>query len=103
MQREEWKSRLRKLMREAQDEISKATVIGKKMLTASQTNSNLHESYEELGRMAAKHLKSGILEWENSRVSELLEEIEAYEKDLHLIEKEVQDIKVSEQEKSSKS
>lgn len=94
MHNQEWKTKLQKLMRDCQDEISKATVIGKKMISASQTNTNLHESYEELGRLAAKHLRSGILEWENPRVNELLAEIEKCEADLHVIEKEVQKIKI---------
>jgi hypothetical protein len=100
MQRDEWKLRLRNLMKDCQDEISKVTVIGKKMISASHTNSSLHETYEELGRLAAKHLKAGILEWENPRVNELLEQIEKCEKDLQLIEKEVKDIKVNQQDRN---
>lgn len=93
MQKHEWKSKLHRLMRECQDELSKATVIGKKMITATHTNTELHQSYEELGRLAAKHLKAGILEWENPRVNELLCDIERCEKELNLMEKEVQTIK----------
>ena len=101
--RDEWKTRLRKLMRECQDEISKVTVIGKKMISATHTNSNLHEAYEELGRLAAKHLNSGILQWENPRVDELLEKIKKCETDLEGIEKEVHKIKVSNLESESHS
>lgn len=93
MQKHEWKTKLHNIMRECQDEISKATVIGKKMITASHTNSNLHSCYEQLGRLAVKHLKSGILQWENPLVRELLEEIEKCEKDLNLMEHEVRTIK----------
>ena len=103
MQRDEWKLRLRKLMRDCQDEISKATVIGKKMINATHANTSLNESYEELGRLAAKHMKAGILEWENPRVDELLEEIAKCEADLQLIEKEVHKIKVKNFENHSKS
>ncbi len=93
MQKDEWKKKLHGLMRGCQDELSKATNIGKKMITASQTNSNLQDSYVELGKLAAKHLEAGILEWENPRVDELLEEIELHKKDLQSIESEVQKIK----------
>ncbi|OIQ19684.1 MAG: hypothetical protein BM556_04155 [Bacteriovorax sp. MedPE-SWde] len=93
MQKDEWKKKLHGLMRGCQDELSKATNIGKKMITASQTNSNLQDSYIELGKLAAKHLEAGILEWENPRVDELLEEIELHKKDLQSIESEVQKIK----------
>lgn len=94
MQQHEWKDKLQKIMKDCQEELSKATVIGKKMINASQTNTDLRTAYEELGKLAVKHLKSGILEWENPRVNELLEEVEKCQKDLQLIEKEVQDIKI---------
>jgi len=93
MQKEEWKKKLHGLMRGCQDELSKATNIGKKMITASQTNSCLQEKYIELGKLATKHLKAGILEWENPRVDELLDEIEDCKKDLQSIEEEVHEIK----------
>ena len=94
MHQHEWKDKLQKIMKDCQEEISKATVIGKKMINASQTNTDLKTAHEELGKLAVKHLKSGILEWENPRVNELLEEIDRCQNDLQLIEKEVQDIKV---------
>ncbi len=93
MQKEEWKTKIKKIVDDCSQELSKATVIGKKMLTASHTNSLLNEKYQELGQLAAKHLKSGILEWENPKVSELLEEINSYEEQLQLMEKDVSKIK----------
>lgn len=93
MQRQSFKFTFNKLMKECHQELSKATVIGKKMITATHTNTNLQHSYQELGRMAAKHLNAGILEWENPRVRELLLEIEKCEKELNLMENEVQGIK----------
>ena len=93
MQNNDWQFKFKKIMRDCQDEITKATVIGKKMITATQTNSELHSCYEELGKLAQKHLKAGLLEWENPRVDELLADIEKCEKDLAHIENQVQDIK----------
>lgn len=93
MQNNDWQFKFKKIMRDCQDEITKATVIGKKMITATQTNSELHSCYEELGKLAHKHLKAGLLEWENPRVDELLADIEKCEKDLAHIENQVQDIK----------
>ena len=81
MQNNDWQFKFKKIMRDCQDEITKATVIGKKMITATQTNSELHSCYEELGKLAHKHLKAGLLEWENPRVDELLADIEKCEKD----------------------
>lgn len=93
MQKHEWKNKINQLMKECHQELSKATVIGKKMITATHTNTALQQSYQELGRLAAKHLNAGILEWENPRVRELLGEIEKCEKELNLMENEVQGIK----------
>ncbi|AYF43381.1 MULTISPECIES: hypothetical protein [Halobacteriovorax] len=93
MQKEEWKTKIKRIVDDCSQELSKATVIGKKMLTASHTNAALNEKYQELGQLAAKHLRSGILEWENPRVNELLKEIEEYENQLDLMEKDVSKIK----------
>lgn len=93
MQKEEWKTKIKRIVDDCSQEISKATVIGKKMLTASHTNSVLNEKYQELGQLAAKHLKSGLIEWENPRVTELLKEIDEYEKQLLTIEEDVSNIK----------
>ncbi len=95
MQGNDWQVKFKRIMRNCQDEITKATVIGKKMITATQANSDLHSCYEELGKLAHKHLKAGMLEWENPRVDEILADIEKCEKDLMNIESEVHDIKSS--------
>jgi len=44
-------------------------------------------------------LKAGILEWENPRVTEILDEIKKCEKDLHHFESEVKTIKTKCDEK----
>lgn len=93
MQKEEWKTKIKQIVDDCSQELSKATVIGKKMLTATHTNSALNEKYQELGQLAAKHLRTGLLEWENPRVRELLKEIDEYEKQLHIIEEDVTNIK----------
>ncbi len=93
MQTNDWQKKFKKLVRDCQDEISKATVIGKKMITATQTNSDLNEHYQELGKLAYKHLHAGLLEWENPRVDELLKDIEKCKNDLMHIENEVQEAK----------
>ena len=77
---QEWKHKVQELFQTAQDEFKRTTEIGKKMLTASKTNSDLHEAYEELGVLAAKDIESGDLEWSNPRVKELLGQIKDCEK-----------------------
>jgi len=90
---QEWKSRVQELFQTAQDEFKRTTEIGKKMLTASKTNSSLHEAYEALGMLAVKEIERGNLEWNNPKVKELLEQISHCQKDLEDIESEVKKIK----------
>ncbi len=77
-------------------EVKKTGVIGKKMLMASRTNSQLKESYSELGRLAYKAIKDEELDWKNPKLKNIVSIIEACEKDLLDIEKEVQKIKFAE-------
>jgi hypothetical protein len=96
MQSNHWKSRFNSAVDILQKEFKKTTEIGKKMIDATQSNSELHERYEELGLLALSALKSGELKWENERVHDILMEIEELEKALESIEKDVQNIKSKE-------
>lgn len=91
-----WKLRLQSLLNVAQSELKKTTVIGKKMLTASQSNSLLKESYEELGQLVREALNAGELKWEHPRVNELMEQIQEREEELKKLEEDVQKIKQDE-------
>ncbi|MFT6068340.1 MAG: hypothetical protein ACJAT2_000107 [Bacteriovoracaceae bacterium] len=90
-----WQSRFQEILQTCQDEVKRTTEIGKKMLTASRTNTSLHEAYEELGHLAAKSIASGDLKWEDPKVTEILGTIKECEKDLESIEEEVNKIKFS--------
>ncbi len=98
-----FKDRMHKMLQTCQGELKRTTEIGKRMLSASKTNTKLHENYEELGLLVAKALCSGELKWENSRVHELLGEIKVCEKDLENIEDEVNNIRFSEQPASQET
>lgn len=74
-------------------EILKTSVIGKKLLTASRTNSHLKETYEELGRLAEKDIENGVLDWDSPKARTCLHTIKACKKDLSDIEKQVHKIK----------
>jgi len=89
----DWKKKVNDLFQTAQDEVRKTTIIGKKMLSASKTNSCLHDSLERLGSLAVKDIRSGKLKWDNPQLEELLTVIEQCEKDLEAIEKEVKSVK----------
>ena len=92
------KGRMQKVLQTCQGELKRTTEIGKRMLSASKTNSKLHENYEELGVMVARALAAGELKWDNARVHEILCEINSCEKDLENIEDEVNNIRFSEQD-----
>lgn len=90
-----WKSRFQELLGVCQEEIKKTTKIGKKMLNATTATSKLNETYEELGRLAVKHMDSNMLNWENSQVTDLVAKIKCLEQELSKFEKDVQEIKKS--------
>ena len=96
-----WKKRINELLHTCQDELQRATKIGKKMLSATKANSSLHELYEELGLLTVKAMEQGELTWENPKVKELIEKISSCKKDLEAIENEVNEIKFSGQQTGS--
>jgi len=89
----QWKDRFNEIVQVCQEELKRTTEIGKKMLSASKTNTTLHESYEELGHLAFLALEKGELDWQSPRVKELVNSIKSCEFDLENIEKDVKDIK----------
>ena len=93
MQDENWTNKIQKLLHGYKQDISKATIIGKKMITASQTSSHLKESYEKIGKLFVEGINKKEFEWDNIKMNELLKEISQHEEELQVIEKEVQDIK----------
>lgn len=90
---QDWKGRFNDLLQSCQSELKRTTQIGMKMLSASQSNVQLHEAYEELGRLAKEALAAKELNWENARASELCESIQKLELELEGLEEEVQNIK----------
>ncbi len=84
---------IREMLTQFQKEVMKTGKIGKKMLTASRTNAHLKETYEELGRMVCESIKKGELEWGHPRLKQMIQIVEACQKDLEEIENQVQKIK----------
>lgn len=99
----EWKGRVQKMLQTCQGELKRTTEIGKRMLSASKTNSKLHENYEELGVLLVKAMESGEVKWDNARVQEIMSEIKICEKSLEEIEDEVNNIRFSDTNESSQS
>lgn len=88
-----WKERINDLVQTCQDELKKTTAIGKKMISASKTNSCLHESFEELGELVFKAMENGELNWDNPKAKEIIERVKECKSEIDSIEKEVNKIK----------
>ena len=71
----------------------RTTAIGMKMIHASKASGDLHETYEELGRLVAKAIKEGELEWKEPRARVLMTHAEDLENLLQDMEGQVQDLK----------
>lgn len=92
-QDQDWKAKFNDLVQSCQNELKRTTQIGMKMLSASQSNAQLHEKYEELGRLAMQALEKGEIEWKSVEVEELTEKIAKLRETLEGLEKDVADIK----------
>ncbi len=101
LQGQQLKEKVSEIFQVCQDELKRTTEIGKRMLSASKTNTTLHSSYEEIGILVVKAIQSGDLKWDNARVKELLATINLCESDLNDIEKEVHDIKAQSAQEES--
>ncbi|RPJ73354.1 MAG: hypothetical protein EHM20_12365 [Alphaproteobacteria bacterium] len=88
-----WKIIMEHWLFNVHQQVINTGVIGKKLLTASKTNSHLKETYEELGRLLEKGIKAGEVEWDSAKVRALLNTADACKKDLEHIEKQVYKIK----------
>ena len=72
-----------------------STQIGMKMLTASQSNVQLKETYENLGRLVKDCIDSNELNWDNPQAKQMLEKIQTLQSELEELEEDVQNIKKS--------
>ena len=89
----DWKSKFNELLDVCGTEIKKTTEIGKKMLSASQSNANLRETYEELGQVIKQRIESDQIKIEDSDVIRLVEKAAKLESQMESFESDVHDIK----------
>jgi superfamily I DNA/RNA helicase len=94
---QQWGNRFQELLQACQTELKKTTQIGMKMLSASQSNTELHEEHEALGILVVNAIKSGELDWENESVKSIIENIDKLKDELHSFEEEVQNLKSQEE------
>ena len=91
----DWKKKFYDLMDTCQEELKKTAEVGKKMLVASKTNSDLKECYEKLGRLMANGIKNGEIKLESEEVLKIMDNIQRCESELEDMESEVQKIKLN--------
>lgn len=89
----DWKSKFHEVLSSCQVELKKTTQIGIKMLSASQSNAQLHETYESLGVLVREAIRKGELKWSNQAVNDLMDKIDVLEAQMESFEVEVQNIK----------
>lgn len=89
----EWKNKFQEMMQVCQGELKKTAEIGKKMLTAGQSNAALEKQYIKLGQLAFTQMEDKNLDWNSELAKSLFEEISKLKTELESIENEVQDIK----------
>jgi seryl-tRNA synthetase len=88
-----WYDKFNELVTACQTEFKRTTQIGMKMVSASQSNAQLQEEYQLLGKMVAKAIKNGEIVWENEKVTQILDKISGLKNELKGYERQVQDLK----------
>jgi hypothetical protein len=91
----DWKDRFNDLVQTCQTELKKTTKIGIKMLSATQSNSQLHESYEELGKWLVEEVSAKRIKVDDVRIEGLISKISDLKNQLSEFEDDVQEIKKS--------
>ncbi len=89
----DWKDKFSDLVQTCQTELKKTTKIGMKMISATQSNSQLHECYEEIGKWLVEEYNSGNIQVDNERIEGLISRVSDLNSQLSDYEKEVQEIK----------
>jgi hypothetical protein len=92
---ESWRKKALGVLQACEVELRRTTAIGMKMIHASKASGDLHSTYEELGRLVAKSIKDGELEWDNLRVQHLIAKADELESHLSDMEGQVQGLKKS--------
>ena len=93
-----WSKKVMQVLQHAQEELKKTTEIGKKMISASKTSSELHDAYEVLGKYVYNALKQDTLKLEDPKLGDFVEKIDDLQEELGDIESEVNKIKFSEKD-----
>ncbi|MBY0518585.1 MAG: hypothetical protein K2P81_16865 [Bacteriovoracaceae bacterium] len=90
---ESWRKKAIGVLQACEHELRRTTAIGMKMIHASKASTDLHSTYEELGRLVAKAMKEGDLDWNSQRARVLIQNADELEVLLQEMEGQVQDLK----------
>ena len=88
-----WKKRAFGVLQACGSEFRRTTAIGGRMVQASKASTELHETYEELGKMVAQAMKSQELDWKNPNARVLVTQAAELEHLLNEMEGDVQTLK----------
>jgi hypothetical protein len=92
----DWKGKFSELVNTCQSELKKTTKIGMKMISASQSNTQLHDTYETMGRWLLEQVEAGKISVEDEEIASMISKVKELEVQLKDYEREVQDIKKGE-------
>lgn len=90
---ETWRKKALGVLQACENELRKTTAIGVKMIHASRASSELHETYEEIGKLVAKMIEAGEMPSPSTRVDNLLARIRELEQILGDMEGQVSSLK----------
>ncbi len=90
---ESWRKKAIGVLQACEVELRRTTAIGMKMIHASKASGDLHATYEELGRLVAKAMKEGDIDWKNPHARVLVKNADELEALLQEMEGQVQDLK----------
>jgi hypothetical protein len=93
---ETWRKKALGVLQACESELRRTTAIGMKMIQASKANSDLHDTYEELGRIVAKMIEDGELDCSSMRVRSLITKARELETFLGDMEGQVSELKKEE-------
>lgn len=93
---ETWRKKALGVLQACEHELRRTTAIGMKMIHASKASSELHDTYEEIGKIVTKMIAEGELKSPSARVDNLISRATELEEVLGDMEGQVSDLKKEE-------
>ncbi len=90
---ETWRKKALGVLQACENELRRTTAIGMKMIHASKASSELHETYEEIGRNVVKMIDAGEIASPSARIDNLVARVRELEQVLGDMEGQVSELK----------